>query len=374
MSFYSALDTKKKILFIFLFLVVLSFFTQTLFKGLENSCDLMWQPSKLFWSGINHYEYQYTTRDWYLGCQKGQYGHFLFVFLYPISFLDWEQAKIFWIVVNVFFAISIPLMICGSSKLSINLTLLVLGIFLTCHPTRMTFNLGQNSLMMFFFLSLPFVYSDRFKNFKTLLAGISYVKYSTGYVLFLNFLVEKNFKKLFLSSIVTVLSWLFYSYYASVDLIDSFIWPFKLIISDNYTRTSDVYSILNLYFLKDVNLQNKIIQITLVLILNFYFLFQIRNIKNKLSKLTVICTLPLISLPHSNYDYVLLLPMLIYGLKYIDLNFSKYCIFFVVYYFYFNRIIRHWINNDIIYQSSMLTVLVILLFCFTIHIKKNDNL
>ena len=95
MSFYSALDTKKKILFIFLFLVVLSFFTQTLFKGLENSCDLMWQPTKLFWRGINHYEYQYNTRDWYLGCQKGQYGHFLFVFLYPISFLDWEQAKYF---------------------------------------------------------------------------------------------------------------------------------------------------------------------------------------------------------------------------------------------------------------------------------------
>ena len=373
MNFYNTLDTKKKILFIFLTFVVIGFFTQTIFKGLDNSCDLMWQPTKLFWSGINHYEYQYTTRDWFLGCQKGQYGHFLFVFLYPISFLDWEQAKIFWIITNIFFAISIPLMICRSSNLSLILTLLVLGIFLTSHPTRMTFNLGQNSLMMFFFLSLPFIFSEKYKNTKSLLSGISYVKYSTGYVLFLNFLVEKKFKKLFLSSVFTISSWLFYSYYVNESLLDSFIWPLKLIISDNYTRTSDLYSILNLYFLKDVNIQNKIIQILLVLILNIYFLNQVKNIKDNLGKLSVVCVLPLISLPHSNYDYVLLLPMLIYGLKNINYNISKYCIFFVIYFFYFNRLIRHWISNDIFYQSSILIILTILLTFFTKHIRKNNN-
>ena len=373
MNFYNTLDTKKKILFIFLTFVVIGFFTQTIFKGLDNSCDLMWQPTKLFWSGINHYEYQYTTRDWFLGCQKGQYGHFLFVFLYPISFLDWEQAKIFWIITNIFFAISIPLMICRSSNLSLILTLLVLGIFLTSHPTRMTFNLGQNSLMIFFFLSLPFIFSEKYKNTKSLLSGISYVKYSSGYVLFLNFLVEKKFKKLFLSSVFTISSWLFYSYYVNENLLDSFIWPLKLIISDNYTRTSDLYSILNLYFLKDVNIQNKIIQILLVLILNIYFLNQVKNIKDNLGKLSVVCVLPLISLPHSNYDYVLLLPMLIYGLKNINYNISKYCIFFVIYFFYFNRLIRHWISNDIFYQSSILIILTILLTFFTKHIKKNNN-
>ena len=57
MNFYNTLDTKKKLLFIFLTFVVIGFFTQTIFKGLDNSCDLMWQPTKLFWSGINHYEY-----------------------------------------------------------------------------------------------------------------------------------------------------------------------------------------------------------------------------------------------------------------------------------------------------------------------------
>ena len=63
MEFILKLSNKNKIIFIFLSIVVVSFFIQTIFKGLSNSCDLMWQPSKLFWDGINHYEYQMRTGD-----------------------------------------------------------------------------------------------------------------------------------------------------------------------------------------------------------------------------------------------------------------------------------------------------------------------
>ena len=151
LSFFFELKKKYKFLIIFLTIVVLSFFIQTILKGLQNSCDLMWQPTKLFWDGVNHYEYQLKTKDIYLGCQKGQYGHFLFILLYPISLFEWEQAKIIWIIINIMFAFIIPILICKFCNLSKILTLLVLGIFLTCHPTRMTINYGQNSLMIFFF-------------------------------------------------------------------------------------------------------------------------------------------------------------------------------------------------------------------------------
>ena len=39
---------------------------------------------------------------------------------------------------------------------------------------------------------------------------------------------------------------------------------------------------------------NKILQLGIVLFGNLYFLYQIKNIKNKLAKLSVICFLPLI--------------------------------------------------------------------------------
>ena len=130
-SFFNNLNFKYKFLFVFFSLIVLGFFTQTIFKGIENSCDLMWQPAKIFWAGTNHYEYQMRTGDVFLGCQHGRYGHFLFVLLYPITLFEWEQAKILWIILNIFFAFSIPIILCRLNNLSTFSTYLIIGIFLT---------------------------------------------------------------------------------------------------------------------------------------------------------------------------------------------------------------------------------------------------
>jgi len=375
MEFILKLSNRNRIIFIFLSIVVVSFFIQTISKGLSNSCDLMWQPSKLFWDGINHYEYQMRTGDVFLGCQHGRYGHFLFIFLYPITLVEWEQAKIMWITLNVFFALSIPILLCRFNKISTLSTYLIIGIFLTCHPTRMTLNLGQNSLMMLFFLMLPFLkVSSGYKNFNLIFSGISYVKYSTGYILFLNLLVEKKLKKLLLTSFLTIFGWLFYSYYTNSPLIANFFEPLKMNFQDNYSRTGDLYSIMNIYFLKENNFTNKILQLGIVLFGNLYFLYQIKNIKNKLAKLSVICFLPLIFMPHSNYDYVLMLPLLIYVIKNYKFAVCKYGLYLTIYYFYFHRIIRHLIDNDMFYQSGMFLFFTIFIIFFINHIKKNNLL
>ena len=372
-SFFFNLNLRNRLLFIFLFLIVLSFFIQTIFKGLENSCDLMWQPSKIFWDGINHYEYQMTTGDIFLGCQTGRYGHFLFILLYPITLFEWEQAKTIWVLINICFALFIPIILCRLNNISTLHTLLVVGIFLTCHPTRMTFNLGQNSLMILFFLMLPFLtVSSRYKNFNLILSGASYVKYSTGYVLFLSLFVEKKFKKLLLTSIFTVFGWIFYSQYTNSPLILNFFEPLKMNFQGNYIRTGDLYSIMNIYFLKENNFINKILQLALVFFGNIYFLYQIKNINNKLAKLSVVCFLPLIFMPHSNYDYVLMLPLLIYTIKNYKFDIPKYGFYLTIYYFYFHRLIRHWINNDMFYQSGMLLIFTIFIILFIRHLKKNN--
>ena len=138
----------------------------------------------------------------------------------------------------------------------------------------------------------------------------------------------------------------------------------------NYTRTGDLYSIINIYFLKENNLVNKILQLGIVLFGNIYFLYQIKDIKNKLAKLSVICFLPLIFMPHSNYDYVLMLPLLIYTVKYYEFSISKYGLYLTIYYFYFHRIVRHLIDNDMFYQSSMFLIFTIFIIFFIKHIKK----
>lgn len=374
-SFFLNLSLRNRLLFIFLILIVLSFFIQTIFKGLENSCDLMWQPSKIFWEGKNHYEYQMRTGDIFLGCQAGRYGHFLFILLYPITLFEWEQAKIIWILINIFFALFIPIILCRFNNISTLHTFLIIGIFLTCHPTRMTFNLGQNSLMILFFLMLPFLTaSSPYKNLNLIASGASYVKYSTGYVLFLSLLVEKKFKNLFLTSILTVFGWIFYSYYTDSPLIINFFEPLKMNFQDNYTRTGDLYSLMNIYFFKENNIINKILQLGLVLFGNIYFLYQIKDVKNKLAKLSVLCFLPLIFMPHSNYDYVLMLPLLIYSIKNYKFDISKYGLYLTIYYFYFHRLIRHWVNNDAFYQSGMLLIFTFFIILFIKHLNKNSSI
>ena len=372
--FFSQLDIKKKFIFLLLSSLVFGFFIQSIFKGLNNSCDILWQPTNIFWSGINHYEYQLRTRDIFLGCQKGQYGHFMFILFYPLTFLEWEQVKIFWMIVNIILAMSIPILICRSFNIPTIASFLILGIFLTSHPTRMTFNLGQNSLMIFFFLMLPFLTLKSInKNAILILSGISYVKYSTGYILFLNLFIEKKYKNLFLTTILTIFGWLFYSYYTETNLIESFIDPLKFIIIDKMIRTGDLYSILNIYLLKDTNLLNKIIQLSVIMFFNVYFLYQIKDTRDKLAKLAVICILPLIFMPHGNYDYVLLLPILIYGIKNFELKISKYCVYLALYYFYLHRIVKHKIDNDIIYQNLMFIVFFIFIIFFCNHVKKTKS-
>ena len=143
-------------------------------------------------------------------------------------------------------------------------------------------------------------------------------------------------------------------------------------LDDNYIRTGDLYSIINIYFLKENNLINKVLQFGFVLLGNIYFLYKIKDFKNNLAKLSVICFLPLIFFPHSNYDYVLLLPTLIYGFKYFNLKISKYCLCLVLYYFYIHRLARHWINNDMFYQSGILLIFIIFIVFFIKHLKRND--
>ena len=140
----------------------------------------------------------------------------------------------------------------------------------------------------------------------------------------------------------------------------------------NYIRTGDLYSILNIYFLKENNVTNKILQLGIVLFGNIYFLYQIKDIKNKLAKLSVICFLPLIFMPHSNYDYVLMLPLLIYTIKNYKFSISKYGLYLTIYYFYFHRIIRHLIDNDMFYQSGMLLIFIGFIIFFVNHIKINN--
>lgn len=366
----------KNILFIIFITISLVSLSDTIEKGIKNGCDFQWYPSKLFWEGINHYRYIIDNGKVFM-CQGGEYGHLLQIIFYPFALMEWNTAKLSWLIINVFLTFLIPYLICKSFKVKTEKVLILILIFITCYPTRMTINYGQQSLFVLFFLILPFLNT---KNSYYFLSGFSYVKYSTGYILFLNYLVEKRFKHLILASLPFFLGWIIYFSFTHSNPIQNLLEPLELVLGKNYTQSADLYSLLSRYIFVTNNLLNKFFIVFIVMFLNLFFLFKIKNIQGKLNKMSLIFILPLIFMPHSNYDYVLLLPLLILGISNFKLIINKFNFYFVIYYFYFNRLVKHLtenyflgINKIVIYDIFIFFLFLFLLILNIFYYSKINN-
>lgn len=356
------LNNHKYKILIFLIIISLVSFLETLSKGFVNGCDFQWQPSVLFWDGINHYEKFIKNSKSDFLCQGGEYGHLLHVILYPYTLFEWEVAKSLWVFTNVFFVLSIPLIISRKLKISKYKTIILLLIFITCYPTRMTINYGQQSLFVLFFIILPFLYKT---NIAVFFSGFSSVKYTTGYVLFLNFIITKDYKKIFVALIPYILGWFIYFTYTNSNPLINFFEPIQWSLQKNYIRDGDIYSLLQMYFVKDSNLYLKYLSIIFVFTLNLIFLFRINKINENFLKMSLVLICPLIFFPHSNYDYVLLFPIAAYSLMNFNSFINKLNFFFVIYFFYFSRLIKHLLNIDWLYQPLILIIMILLIFLNT---------
>ena len=360
------LKYKNFLLILFTIISILSLF-ETISKGLKNSMDFQWHPSKLFWEGINHYKYFLEGGKMFMA-QGGQYGHALQIILYPFTLVEWQIAKAFWVVINVLLSFLIPFLICRSFKIKSQKTFFIILIFITCYPTRMTINYGQQSLFILFFLMLPFIYTNKYSYF---LSGLSYVKYSTGYIIFFYYFIEKKFKLLILALFPCFIGWFIYFKFTDSDPLLNFFEPFQWILFHNYQKTADLYSLLNMHLFKTNNLINKFFIIFIVVNINLLFLFKIKKIENKLIKMSLIFLLPLIFMPHSNYDYVLLLPLLILGVSNLNLIINRFNFYFVLYYFYLNRLIKHLINKDIYFDIFTFIFFISVLIININYYRKN---
>ena len=353
------------------FLIIISIFSflNTVSKGLVNGCDFQWQPSVLLWEGVNHYQKFIINGKGDFLCQNGEYAHLLHVLYYPFTLFKWETARMLWVGVNIIFIFLIPILICKSFKLSKYKTILLLLIFITCYPSRMTLNYGQQSLFVMFFMMLPFIYKNRLSVF---FSGLSYVKYSTGYVMFLNFLSLKQYKNFLLASILYFIGWIIYFSVTNSDPISNFFEPIHLSLKKGYIRDADIFSLINIYFSYSKNFYFKLLILFIIFLVNFLLLIEINKIKDSFFRMGLIFICPLIFFPHSNSDYVLLFPLLCYSLGNYKYLINKVNICFVIYFFYINRVINHIIDKDHIYQPILLIFLILLLITNIYSFKRNN--
>ena len=355
-------QNKKNILLYLFVLFSFASLIKNCLKALNWSADFQWFPSTLLLKGINHYEYFLKGGEAFLS-QKGEYSHGLYVIFLPFASLEWELAKFFWMITNVFFVLAIPYMICRKFDVSKNLTIIIMCIFATCSPTRTVINYGQQSLLIMFFFILPFLYENKKSYF---FSGISFFKYNIGFILPIYFLVNKKFKYLILSIIPSVVAWIIYFSMTNSDPITNLFEPIKLVFGKNYSWGNDIYSIT-----KSFNIFNSFVSLAISLSLCTLTLIKLSKINDKLLQLSLICLSSLILAPHANYDYIILLPLLIYSLKNFQSN--KLNFYFIIFYFYINKILKHQLGFEtggINYYDTILFILFFLCLIYNLFRQK----
>ena len=350
------------------------------------SSDFHWSPAKCVYDGINHYQAFILGNK---SCQIfmtqfGDYLHAFYVIMYPFTLLDWNMAKITWLILNLFILFLIINMI--SKKLDFNLTEKLTAYFFIffCITTKIHFIMGQQALFVLFFLILPFVKENK-KNY--FLAGLCYIKYNIGYALFLYLIVNKKYKDVIISSIIIILGWFSYSYLTKSPIILNLFDPLLLLLKNfqilnDLNHTFIATPFVNLSDNSDLNL---IIIFMFIIIFNFFFLIKISKIKDNLIKISLISLLILISFPHWSHDYIILIPLFMISLK----NFSSHLIYKInlivcVYFLHLHKVIHDYTakfldflnvsNQNIEFFGSSYPYIniLILISCLTINLVKND--
>ena len=330
-------NSRNIFLFIFIILAILSL-SRAVQQAQVFSFDFSVSTAKMVSEGINNYEYvldgkhDRSENDKILYSQDGQYAHGFHVLLIPFTKISWENAKLIWSLINVFFAIIIPILLCKKFKFSTIETLILTSILLMSTPLRINIGYGQHTLFTYFFLILPIIYNTKLSY---LMSGFSYFKYNIGYAFFLYLIVQKKISNILISLVPVFLGWLIYSYLTGTNLITSLFQPF---LTTQYLHQEGHFPSSIFTVFKYLNIDGFIL-VLLPILINFYVIYLSSSIKNELYKFSIICMSILAFTPHQIHDYILLFPLLLYSFKNLNLKISKFNIIFIFYFFFFLRII-----------------------------------
>jgi len=383
-NFIKKLKLKKFLLieiFLLIFIIILYHLYKQIFLSIFDESfarDFQWQPAKCLFNGINHYS-SYLLKDG--KCpqfmeQNGEYAHGLYVLLYPFTILEWSKAKFFLSLVNIILVFTISLVLSKKFKLSNLEILLVIFFILYSKVTSTNIFQGQQTILILFFLILPFINNSKYSY---IFSGISFFKYNIGYALFLLYLVSKKFKNLLYSLIPLIVGFISYCYISNTKFNVALLQPIQLVLEINTTmRSTFLFSFIK-NFLPFEGTKNLILIFIFTLIFNLLFLYKISKIKDQLLKLSCLCILILFSTPHYGHDYILLIPLLIYSVKiYKKSSFlSRFNFLVSIYFLHFYNLVPYLLFKYKIFNSAYVELVILLgvliLNLETHRYKKNKN-
>lgn len=285
----------------------------------NGSADFHLYPSRCVFQGINHYE-SYLNNDGkctiFLS-QLGEYAQGFYILLFPFTLLDWNIAKIIWFILNIFLIFFIIYFICKRFKINKTYTYILIFTIYSSIIVKVHLIMGQQAIFVLFFLILPFVFKSKLFYF---LSGIAYFKYSIGYALFIFYLISKKYKFLIFSITPSILGWLIYCFVTNSNLLDNLFQPIQLTFQNLTTINQFFLFSFMKFFFKTNSLIYYFSIIIPSIFINILVINKINKLNNNLQKLTCLCILILISVPHYGHDYIIIIPLLIYAVYCYSLN------------------------------------------------------
>jgi hypothetical protein len=347
-----------------LFLVLLIFSIISLVKGIENalsgngSQDFQWSPTVLFLDKINPYEYflNGNTENRIILMQLPVYSHLTYILFIPFAFFDWFTAKLLWCLVNISASIFCIFFLSNRSDIDIYGKFILLFLFLSSTPFRNTLGNGQHSILVLLFFSL--LLTEKKKNF--FFIGISYFKYSFMPLMAVFLFFKYGIRKVIISFFSHILGWIFFSFYLKENIIYTLIQPLIVAHNNGFAfnlATGDIFTVIN--FLSS----SKIFSYFVVLCIIFILSNVISKKKNLFQILSLLSVGSLLVLPHLIYDYVLLLPALIFFWKNNKNLVSNIGMLIILYFWLGLRLLAIFFDTNLAVFTILNLFLLIVLFC-----------
>ena len=366
----------KLILFFILSLGILSAFYALYIANTYGSMDFQYSPTLLFKEKVNPYEYFLNNNNLnrIIGAQYPVYSHATYIFFYFFSFFDYETSRLIWSLINLLIGTIVGMIMASYCKIDKRYILLIISLFFLSTPFRNCIGNGQTSLLIMLCFCSVFIKHKYLRNF---FYGFSYMKYSFMPLLAFTIFFKDGFKSLIISGLFCIIGWVIFSIYLDQNVIITLFQPLYAGLKgfdDTLTR-GDLYSILtNFNFLKSSNLHTYFLILILILV-SLFIAKKIAKINDPILFLNLMCISNLMVFGHLIYDYVVLLPTLIYNFKNLNFKRSIISIIIIFYFWYGIRLIEYlkmiYLKQEIIVPSNLdlLINFTLLIYLFLLNLR-----
>jgi hypothetical protein len=378
------MTNKKKILiFILILMSILSVGYALYIANSYGSSDFQYSPTVLFKNKINPYEYFLYSEnlDKIIKVQYPVYTHASFIFLLPLTLIDYEISRLIWSCLNIILAMTSVIIISKKAEIKNYETIILLCIFLMSTPFRNCIGNGQFSIIVLISYCSIFISNAFLRNF---FIGFSYMKYTFMPILAFTIFLKEGFRALLISGLFCIVGWTIFSIYLEQNLFHTIFQPIHSALKgfDNGLARGDLFTLLNKFFYYFFEFNFKFYSVVLMLVITFFLAKQVSKKKDPLLIMNLMFIINLLTFGHLIYDYLVLLPTFIYSYKNLNFLKAKISMSIVLYFWFglrfFERIKMYVLDYQIHTPStiSMLFnfILLLILYLMNQNIRSNSLL